>query len=122
LLARADATPINVDELQKRLEQPRYARVLASLAEVEIKSASELLATYAGSAADLAPMVRDAQVNTDLGMRLQYLAGWGVNSVASPKLYREIVSYRRFPEKLLTGTGERMDVLRDILERPYRTF
>ena len=122
LIGQLDATPINVDELQQRLDQPKYSKVLASLAEVEVKSASDLLGTYAGRAADLAPMLRGAEINRDLNMHLQYIAGWGVNSMMSAQVYREVLSHRQFPEDLLTGTGEPIEILKEVLGRPHRTF
>jgi spermidine synthase len=122
LLGRPDGAPINVDEMQRRLDQPGYSGVAASLAETGFHSAADLLATYTGRAADLAPMLAGAQINEDLSMRLQYLAGLGVNSVMSPQLYRELLAYRQFPEGLLTGAGERMEELRETIGRPHRTF
>ncbi len=77
LLGRVDGAPINVDALERRLDQPTYAAVSASLAEVRFHSAVDLLATYAGGAPDLAPMMANAQINDDLNMRLQYLRDWG---------------------------------------------
>jgi spermidine synthase len=122
LLGRTDSSPINVDELQKRLDQAPYSGVAASLADTEFHSAVDLLATYAGRPSDLAPFVGDAQINEDLNMRLQYIAGMGVNSVTAPQVYREILSYRRFPDGLLAGTSERIDALRELIGRPHRTF
>jgi spermidine synthase len=122
LLGRTDPGPINVDELQRRLDQPGYSGVSASLAETGFHSAVELMSTYAGRASDLAPMIAGVQINEDLNMRLQYLAGLGLNSVISPKIYREVLSYRQFPEGLLSGKGESMDALRELLGRPHRTF
>jgi hypothetical protein len=55
-------------------------------------------------------------------MRLQYIAGWGVNSVSADQIYREILSHRTFPDGLLEGTGERIDSLRDVLGRKHRVF
>jgi len=88
----------------------------------QFHSATELLATYAGKASDLAPMLTDAPINRDLNMRLQYIAGWGLNSVMAADLYREILSHRQFPEDLLAGTGEHMETLREVLGRRHRTF
>ena len=122
LLGRPDASPVNVDQLQQRLDQAGYAGVAASLADAEFHSAVDLLASYAGRASDLTPMLAGAPINDDLNMRLQYLAGMGLNAVAGPELYREILSYRRFPEDLLAGTGNRIDALRERIGRPYRTF
>ena len=105
LLGSADAAPINVDALQRRLDQPSYSAVSASLAEVGFHSAVDFLATYAGSAPDLAPMIANAQINDDLNMRLQYMAGLGLNSISAPQVYREVLSYRKFPEDLFAGSG-----------------
>ena len=88
---------------------PAYAAVSASLAEVGFHSAVDLLATYAGSASDLAPMIANAQINDDLNMRLQYMAGLGLNSVTAPQVYREVLSYRKFPEDLLVGQRRRRE-------------
>src|SRR5439155_7136564 len=63
LIGRLDESPINLDEMQGRLDRPEYAGVLASLADVGIQSASDLLATYAGRAVDLAPMVSGVPIN-----------------------------------------------------------
>jgi spermidine synthase len=122
LLGSAETHPIDVDRLQGRLREPGYSGVAASLAETGFHSAAELLATYTGRAAELAPMLGDAQINRDLNMRLQYLAGLGLNSVISPRIYGEILGYRRFPEGLLTGRGEGIDQLRQIIARPHREF
>jgi spermidine synthase len=116
------AAPINVNDLQRRLDQPSYAAVSASLAEVGFHSAVDLLATYAGSAPDLAPMLANAQINDDLNMRLQYMAGLGLNSVTAPQIYREVLSYRKFPSDLLVGSGDGVNALRELIGRPHRTF
>jgi spermidine synthase len=116
LLGQMQKEPISVDALQARLDQPGYARVLASLSDVGLHSAVELLATYAGRARDLAPLIAGAQINEDLNMRLQYLAGLGLNSMAYQRTYKEILKYRRFPDDLLSGSpGGRMDALRTLL-------
>ena len=122
LLGRTDSSPVNVDELERRLSQSTYSGVARSLAETEFHSAVDLLATYAGRSSDLAPFVADAQINEDLNMRLQYMAGMGLNTVTSPQVYRQILSYRRFPEGMLAGAGERIDALRELIGRPRRTF
>jgi spermidine synthase len=122
LIGRLEDSSINLDEIQKRLDQPQYSRVARSLADVEVHSTVDLLATYTGNALDLATMLSGAPINRDLNMRLQYIAGWGVNSVMADSIYREIVSYRRFPGNLITGSGEPLEVLQDLLGRKHRTF
>lgn len=122
LLGRLGTSPINIDAIQKRLDDAKYSGAVSSLAEAEFNSAFDLMATYAGRASDLAPMLTGVEINRDLNMRLQYIAGWGVNSVTSAQVYRKLLSYRQFPQDLLAGTGERMDALREVLGRPHRTF
>ena len=122
LLGSADPAPINVDALQQRLNQPTYSGVAASLANTGFHSAVDLLATYAGRAEDLAPMLTGTQVNDDLNMRLQYLAGMGLNSLTAPRVYREILSYRKFPEDLLVGNGPGVNALHELIGRRQRTF
>jgi len=122
LIGRPENTPINIGDLQRRLAQKTYAAVDSSLAEVQFNSAVDLLGTYAGRASDLQPMTAGVPVNNDLNMRLQYLAGLGLNSASGAPIYREIVSHRKFPEDLLTGSGEPMVQLQEIIGRQHRTF
>jgi spermidine synthase len=122
LIGREDSSPVDVDALERRLGQPAWRDVAASLAEVQFHSAVELLASYVGRAQDLAPFVAGVPVNNDLSMRLQYLAGFGVNSRQSSAIYRSLLSYRRFPDHLVTGSAESIDVLRSRLGEAYRTF
>src|SRR5262249_12896237 len=79
LVGRTDETSIDVRDLQLRLDQPDHARVAKSLREVSLGSAVEMLATYAGRATDLKPWLKGADINSDRNLRLQYLAGKGVN-------------------------------------------
>jgi spermidine synthase len=122
LLGSADAQTVSVNDLERRLEQPEYAGVKASLADTGFHSAVEFLATYAGRASDLAPMLVNAQINDDLNMRLQYIAGLGLNSLSAPRVYKEVLSYRTFPEELFTGRGDNVDRLRELIGRRRRVF
>ena len=122
LVGRQDSSPVDIDALQQRLDQPAHQGIAASLAEVGFQSAVELLAAYTGRASDLAPMLAGTLVNTDLNLRLQYLAGFGLNSVRSPEIYGHLLSYRKFPDNLLVGKGDRIESLRSRLEQQHRTF
>jgi len=122
LLGRADSSLVNIDSLQSRLDQPGYAKVSASLADVGLHSAVDLVSTYTGGAQDLAPMLINAPITEDLNLRLQYLAGLGLNTRASERIFSDLVSYRKFPEALLTGSPPQLSALRAILDRPHRTF
>jgi spermidine synthase len=105
LVGQADPGPINVDALAQRLRRPDHAGVLASLTEVGITSATDLLSTYAGRQDELAGWLRGAEINRDLNMRLQYLAGWGLNFNHADLIYQAILSHRTFPHDLFVGSN-----------------
>ena len=100
LLGQAEPARIDVDRLQRRMADPVYAAVTRSLAEVGLQSAMSLLGTYAGRASELRPWYRGAPINRDANLRLQYLAGLGLNSNAETAIYSDMLKYRRFPEGL----------------------
>jgi spermidine synthase len=106
---------IDLDAIQGRLDRPEYSNVLASLSDVGFNSAAELLATYAGRASELRPYFAGAQINDDMNLRLQYLAGLGVNSMAFQKVFADVSSYRKFPNDLFVGSEGRIDALRTLL-------
>ncbi len=115
LIGQAGPSVLDVDDVQKRLDDPSYAAVLQSLSEVGFHAAVELFATYAGRASDLQPLLVHAQINNDMNLRLQYIAGLGLNSMAFQGIYRTILAYRRFPDGLFTGSTGRIDALRTLL-------
>jgi len=112
LLGQVEPTKINIDALQQRLDQPAYKAVAKSMQGVGFRSAVDLLSTYAGRARDLAPWLSGAQINEDLNMRLQYLAGMGLNYDRPVVLYKDILSFRKFPEDIFSGSDEHMTALR----------
>jgi spermidine synthase len=116
LLGQTEPTKINVDELQRRWDQPDYKAVAKSLDDVGFGGTVSLFKTYAGRASDLQPWLAQAEINRDRNLRLQYLAGMGLNVNQSKLIFDEIVSYRRFPEDLFVGSGMRNTALRWALE------
>ena len=55
------------------------------------------LQTYAGRGSDLEPWLRDAEINRDRSLRLQYLAGLALDFQDAYNIYATIVGYRRYP-------------------------
>ena len=111
---------INIDTVQARLDSPEGAAIRRSLAQVGINSAVELFGTYAGSRTDMANWLRDAEINTDRNLRLQYLAGLGLNDYESASIYRSLIEETRFPDHLFEGSQETLDALRSRVERSLR--
>jgi spermidine synthase len=117
LMGQLEPTKIDVDALQAKLDDPRYAQVKQSLSEIGIYSAIELLSNYAGSAEDLAPWLKDAVINRDRNLKLQYLAGMGLNLYQSGPIYADMLQYVRYPENLFTGSPATLQSLRDAIQR-----
>jgi spermidine synthase len=118
LLGSAGPMQIDVDELQKQLDRPDHAFVLQSLTQVGFAGTVSLFKTYTGRASDLKPWLEDAQINRDRNLRLQYLAGLGLNRNEGTLIYNELVSYRQFPDDLFVGSGMRNTALRWALQSP----
>ncbi len=78
----------------------------------------DLLSTYAGQGPDLTDWLKDAQINTDRNLRLQYLAGMGLNAYEGEDIYDRILTYRKFPESLFTGSPAEKLKLRDAIGNP----
>jgi spermidine synthase len=108
---------IDVDALQAKLDDPRYAQVAQSLREIGINSAIELLSNYAGTPDDLKPWLADAMINHDRNLRLQYLAGMGLNLYQSGPIYSSMLQFARYPEHMFTGSPESLSALRDGIQR-----
>jgi spermidine synthase len=107
---------INVDEVQKRLDDPANSAVMESLRQVGIFSAVDLFGTYAGSRADMQGWLADAIINTDRNLKLQYLAGLGLNLYQSDAIYQAMKRDAKYPEGLFEGSPETLQQLRSKLE------
>ncbi len=116
LLGRDGSGPIDVDALTRRLARADHAAIARSLAEVGFPSAADLLSTYAGRAPDLAAWLRGAVISTDRNLRLQYLAGMGLNANRGAAIYREMLRHRRYPEDLFTVSGSDRAALEGALQ------
>ena len=116
LLGQKGPTSVSVDQLQARLDSAAYSRVAQSLRDVGFTSAIDLLSTYAGQDADLQQWLRDAEINRDSNLRLQYLAGLALNDARPDVIYKDIVQYRRLPPGFVTGSANRIDSLMTLMQ------
>ena len=115
LFGQVDPAPIKVKEMEQRLNRPENARVGESLLDVDFHSAMDLLSTYFGRGPDMAAWLKDAAINTDRDLRLQYLAGMGLNVAAEEQIYNEMLEARRFPDGLFVASPETLTMLRDAM-------
>ena len=113
LLGQAEPLRINLDEMEQRFGyRDDSNKIPQSLAEVGMNSPVDLFATYAGRKADLTEWLRGAAINRDGNLRMQYLAGLGLNLDDSTDIYTGMLSSRRFPEDIFTSTEGRVESLR----------
>jgi spermidine synthase len=112
LAGRLEETPINVDAWQAKIDSPEYAEVKASLSEVGYPTILDVLKTYSGRGTDLGPWLAGAQINTDKNLRLQYLAGSGLNDNTGTEIRDAMLRYRRFPADLFTGAASSLESMR----------
>ncbi len=134
LLGQAEPTQINVDGLGQRLGREDYRRVRESLFEVgfgagkttageeplSLGVAVDLLATYAGRAADLHEWMQGAQINYDRNLRLQYLAGMWLNFYMGKEILDGILRYYQFPADVFLGTEDSLAAMRLALRNTGR--
>jgi spermidine synthase len=120
LLGQVEPLNLNVDALEDRWSRPDYVRVAQSMGAVNFHSATDVLATYAGRASDMKRWLAGADINDDMTMRLQYLAGMGLNADDPAAIYAEMLKYRRFPHELFTGSEQRLRTLEGLLRTTSR--
>jgi spermidine synthase len=117
VMGTVEPLQINIDEMEAKLNRPEYERVRKSLNEIGMYSAVDLFATYAGRGPDLTAWTRDAMINRDRNLRLQYLAGLGLNLYQSDRIYSDMLVHARYPDGLFTGSPQTLAVLRDAIAR-----
>jgi spermidine synthase len=108
MLAQKEPATIDLDAIDQKLAAPEYEPVRRSLAEVGFYSAAQLMATFAVKKPEIDPWLADAQLNRDRNLRLQYLAGLGLNRYEADRIYRDMAQYRTFPEGIFTGSPGRL--------------
>jgi spermidine synthase len=116
LFGQLEAGKIDVDRVQQRLADPANEAVRRSLSEIGVNSAVELFGTYAGRSADMAGWLSDAAINTDRNLRLQYLAGLGLNLYHADIIYKAMIAESQYPEDLFEGSPETLQALRERIE------
>ena len=107
LMGTAEPVTIDVDAIQAKLERPEYAQMAKSLREIGMNTAVDLFSTYAGRKPDLEPWLRDAMINRDRNLRLQYLAGLGLNLYQADAIYTDMLRYvTKMPEDLFVANEQ----------------
>jgi spermidine synthase len=112
LVGQLGTMKIDVDAITQRLESPQYAEVAQSLRQIGFNNATELFATFAGNEPMLRPWLADAEINHDRNLRLQFLAGLGLNRYDQGSIYSQMLQYRRYPSDLFVGAPDKLAQIR----------
>jgi spermidine synthase len=118
LLGQVAPLRIDLDAMEQRMGYRGAAsEIPQSLAGIGMNSPEDLFATYAGRRSDLTQWLRGAAINRDRNLRMQYLAGTGLDRDDSAAIYAGMIARRHFPEDIFTGIEGRVDFLRDTFRR-----
>jgi len=113
LMGQVEPLRIDLDEMEQRVGyRGGDSRIAQSLAEIGMNSPVDLFATYASRRPDLAEWLRNAPINRDRNLRMQYLAGLGLNLDDAAAIYAGMLRHRRFPEDLFASAEGRVESLR----------
>jgi spermidine synthase len=114
LLGQVEPLRIDLDEMEQRAgyRSGDAGKIGQSLSEIGMNSPVDLFATYAGRRSDLTEWLRNVPMNRDRNLRMQYLAGLGLNLDDAAAIYAGMLAYRRFPDDLFVSAEGRVDSLR----------
>ena len=112
LLGQVEPFHVDLNEVERRWGASE--EMSKSLSEIGMNSPVDLFATYAGRKSDLTVWLKDAPINLDRNLRMQYLAGLGLDLDESAAIYADMLVHRRFPEDLFTGDERLVEALRKI--------
>lgn len=93
VVASAHGVPITVDEIIGKLTSNESLRL--SFDDVGLGTPDELLKSFATVGRELTPWLRDAEINRDRNLRLQYLAGTSFDSVLEQHILKAMTASRR---------------------------
>jgi len=114
LLGQVEPQRIDLNEMERRAASSKIAQ---SFLEIGMNSVVDLFATYAGRRSDLTGWLKDSVINLDRNLRMQYLAGLGLDLDNSAAIYADMLTYRRFPVDLFVGTQAQLDSLQTLIQK-----
>ncbi len=102
LLGQNGPATIDLDQMARRWT----GAVAQSNGEVGFKSPVDLMSTYVGRNSELQKWTAGAHINTDMDLRLQYMAGMGLNYNSAGTIRWEISHYYKYPDEMFMGSPE----------------
>ena len=109
---------IDLDRIDGRLRAADAHLLRESLAEIGCDNAADLFSSYAAAGPQLRSWLADAEINRDGNLRLQYLAGFGVNVYEQKAIYSAILTAGDWPENVFQGSTLRINRLKKLGRKP----
>ena len=112
LLGQVEPTTIDLDEIEARLQRPgvRAGRAVAAR-DRHVLGGRSVRDLRRAARRTSQPWLKDAQINRDRNLRLQYLAGRGLNLYRADVIYADMLNYAKEPDGVFTGSPEKMQAL-----------
>jgi hypothetical protein len=101
VLGKMEPVRIDVPRVEQRIQDSPELK--QSLAEVQVHSAIDLLASYAAGAPDLEEWLRDTPVNRDFSLKLEYISGLAADLQKADEIYASMTRSRSFPSDLFVA-------------------
>lgn len=114
LLGSNGPLTIDLDRIDERLRGPGTEALRESLADIGCSNAADLFASFTATGPQLRGWLADAEINRDANLRLQYLAGLGVNVYEQRDIYRAILAAGDWPEGVFKGSEVRLNRLKKL--------
>ena len=105
---------IDLDRIDERLRGTEAAALRESLADIGCSNAADLFASFIAAGPQLRGWLADAEINRDTNLRLQYLAGLGINVYQQREIYRAILAAGDWPEGVFRGNVVRLNRLKKL--------
>ena len=104
--------PLHVDATAIQTRLDRSPIIAASLRDVRISSAVDLLATYGASAPDMNAWLAGAPVNRDFSLKLEYVSGLSINAMEQDAIYQHMTAGKAYPAQMITAPSNIQEELR----------
>jgi spermidine synthase len=110
---------IDLETLETRLSE--YPKLKAAMEEVNLGTVPDLIGQYVGRGEDLNSWLSDAELNRDVALRLEYLAGLSLWMTQAREIYREMAAFRRYPAGVFVNDAPYKDEIQRRLGLPSGT-
>lgn len=112
LMGQAEPLHIDLDEMERRVDFRGDSPMSKSLSEIGFDSPVAFFATYAARREDLTAWLAGAPINRDRNLRMQYLAGLGMDLDNAAEIFSNMTAEARFPEGIFSSAEGRKDSLK----------